>query len=847
MKLEIKVLNSVRLIKLLIAASRWLSKYSDVLNDLNVYPVPDGDTGTNMSMTLQAVENELIRLNHEPKMDELVEIVSEAVLLGARGNSGTILSQILQGFLQGISGKEEVTVEDVAKAFMMAKERAYQAVINPVEGTMLTVIRRVAEEAAKYTGPKDDFVLFLIHVKNVAGEAVEETPNLLPKLKEAGVVDAGGKGIYYMLEGFEKSITDPEMLKDLERIVQSQAHRRERLDTTVAAHIYEEIKFKYCTEFVIESGSFNIEEYKLQLLEMGDSMVCAQTAKKTKTHIHTNNPGKVLEIAMAYGNLNYIKIDNMEIQHKNNLLIPADVEHDCDCSDDDEQKYMFNPDNEGDMAYFAIADNLEIGNLFLNNGASAVLIGGQTQNPSVADIENGINQIKVNRVIILPNNKNIIGAAKLAADRSDKEVFVLETSTMLEGNYVLKNRNESLEKVIKDKNRNYSVEITQAVRDTKIDALEVKVGDYIALVNGKITNKNVELKGLINDIYAEYFTDDSINVLAVIGKGSNEEANLALKKVKERAKFKEIVAGQENYPYYIYIENRDPALPEIAILTDSTSDLTPELIGDLDISIIPLKIKLEGDEYYRDGIDITKDEFWERIVKGDVIPKTSQPSPAEFREMYEKLLDKGYKKIVTVLISSKLSGTQQAARVAKGMMKERENDITIVDSKSVTFGLGYQVLEAAKMAKKHESVEKILKYLESFNEKSSIVFVVNDLTFLVKGGRIGKAAGVIGGFLNLKPILKLEDGEVTVAGKAFGEKGAFKFLNKLLRTEASKGEIVLNTGWGGTEAEHKNADTLYEDSKIITNVTMGNRYRIGATIGAHTGPVYGIGIVHRKN
>ena len=182
MKLEIKVLNSMRLTKLLIAASRWLSKYADVLNDLNVYPVPDGDTGTNMSMTLQAVENELIKLNHEPNMKELVEIVSEAILLGARGNSGTILSQIIQGFLSSIEDKEEITVDDVIKAFGMAKERAYQAVSEPVEGTMLTVIRRVAEEAAVYQGNKDDFILFLVHLKNVAKEAVEETPNLLPAL-----------------------------------------------------------------------------------------------------------------------------------------------------------------------------------------------------------------------------------------------------------------------------------------------------------------------------------------------------------------------------------------------------------------------------------------------------------------------------------------------------------------------------------------------------------------------------------------------------------------------------------------------------------------------------------------
>ncbi|MGL4980745.1 MAG: DAK2 domain-containing protein, partial [Fusobacteriaceae bacterium] len=433
MKLEIKFLNSVRLIKLLIAASRWLSKYSDVLNDLNVYPVPDGDTGTNMSMTLQAVENDLIKLSHEPKMDELVEIVSESILLGARGNSGTILSQILQGFLEGIRDKEEVTVEDVAKAFTMAKDRAYAAVINPVEGTMLTVIRRVAEEAVKYDGPKDDFVNFLIYVKNIAGAAVEETPNMLPKLKEAGVVDAGGKGIFYILEGFEKSITDPEMLKDLARIVKSQANRREKLDITAVGHIYEDIKFKYCTEFVIENGSFKLDEYKIKLLDMGDSMVCAQTAKKTKTHIHTNNPGQVLEIAMSFGNLSNIKIDNMEIQHKNTLLNPNDMEDGCGCEEHshEENRYMFNRENEENISYFSIADNREIGNLFLSNGASAVLIGGQTQNPSVADIEQGLNKLTGDKIIILPNNKNIIGAAKLAADRSDKDIFVLETATML--------------------------------------------------------------------------------------------------------------------------------------------------------------------------------------------------------------------------------------------------------------------------------------------------------------------------------------------------------------------------------------------------------------------------------
>ncbi|MEG1807303.1 MAG: DAK2 domain-containing protein, partial [Cetobacterium sp.] len=474
MNIEVRVLNSTRLTKLLIAASRWLSKYSDVLNDLNVYPVPDGDTGTNMSMTLQAVENDLIKLNHEPDMEELAEIVSEAILLGARGNSGTILSQIIQGFLEGVRTKEEVSVDDVKVAFRLAKEKAYKAVSEPVEGTMLTVIRRVAEEAEKYDGPSDDFIPFLVYLKEAAYDAVQETPNQLPKLKEAGVVDAGGQGIFYILEGFEKSVTDPDMLNDLERIVQSQAKRKDLMEHSTM-HVFEDIKFKYCTEFVIESGDFDLDDYKSKIVNLGDSMVCAQTSKKTKTHIHTNTPGLVLDIAGKLGNLSNIKIDNMEIQHKNMLL--ADAEHH---KPNKTGKILVQNENSKPVAYFAIVDNSELGNLFLDNGATAVLIGGQTQNPSVADIEEGINKIKADKIVILPNNKNIISSAKLAAERSSKEIIVLETKTMLEGEYVVKNKDFGMDDILKQLPFNNSIEITQAVRDTKVDDIVITQGDYIA-------------------------------------------------------------------------------------------------------------------------------------------------------------------------------------------------------------------------------------------------------------------------------------------------------------------------------------------------------------------------------
>lgn len=831
MKLEIKVLNSMRLTKLLIAASRWLSKYADVLNDLNVYPVPDGDTGTNMSMTLQAVENELIKLNHEPNMKELVEIVSEAILLGARGNSGTILSQIIQGFLSSIEDKEEITVDDVIKAFGMAKERAYQAVSEPVEGTMLTVIRRVAEEAAVYQGNKDDFILFLVHLKNVAKEAVEETPNLLPKLKEAGVVDAGGKGIFYVLEGFEKSVTDPEMLKDLERIVQSQAKRKERMEYTFQEP--QDIKFRYCTEFIIEEGTFDLEGYKKEISSLGDSMVCAQTTHKTKTHIHTNNPGQVLEIAIKYGQLNNIKIENMAFQHKNLLVSEKEIKSD--------NRYIIKNENSGEMAYFAIVDNRKLGEYYLEAGATGILVGGQTQNPSVHDIEEGIKKIQSNKIILLPNNKNIISTAKIVAERSKKDILVLETKSMLEGYYLVKNKEEKLETIVEKVKNNYSIEITQAVRDTRIDDIEIKVGDYIALVNGKIKEKNKDLQELVETITQKYISDESLNIIISYGKEADKKVNKVFEKLENIDK-KELFVEQENYHYYIYIEQRDLSLPEIAIVTDSTSDLTPELMGDLNIDIIPLKIKI-GEDYYKDGIELTKRDFWKRVTSESIIPKTSQPSPAEFKEIYERLFKKGYKKIISIHISSKLSGTQQAARVAKGMVARGEN-ITIVDSKAVAMSLGYQVLEAARLAREGMSEENILSRLEQLQDRIKLYFVVNDISYLEKGGRIGRASSVIGGFLKVKPILKLENGEISVQGKVFGESGALGYMERLIRAESKKTSMILYTAWGGTRKELLNADEIKNQQSGNNKIEYRGRFEIGATIGAHSGPVYGLSLIH---
>ena len=843
MKIEIKILNPVRLTKLFIAASRWLSKYADVLNDLNVYPVPDGDTGTNMSMTLQSVENALVGLQSEPNMEELVDIISEAVLLGARGNSGTILSQIIQGFLDAVRDKEEIDIEAAAKGFVSAKERAYKAVSQPVEGTILTVIRKVSEAAMAYDGPKDDFIPFLVNLKNAAADAVEDTPNLLPKLKEAGVVDAGGKGIFYVLEGFEKSVTDPEMLKDLARIANSQVNRKQKLEYINK----NEIKFKYCTEFIIESGDFDLEEYKVKIQSLGDSMVVAQTRKKTKTHIHTNHPGQVLEIAGALGDLNNMKIENMEIQHSHVLvkeeeLNKVDIRGIVKEAIPEEPKLLFNEKNiENNVAIYAVVDNKNIADLFLKDGAAATLIGGQTKNPSVSDIEEGLKKINAKTIYILPNNKNIIASAKLAAKRDNRDIIVIDTKTMLEGYYFTKNRKMNLQTLLRQLKFNNSIEITKAVRDTKVNDIEIKVGDNIALVNGALTEKAERVEDLIKKIYEKYINDNTLAVTVIRGKTATEEGNEAIKS-KNFKKFYEYDGEQDNYSYYIYLEQRDPSLSKIAILTDSASDLTPDMIEGLDVTIIPIRLRI-GENNYKDGVNLSKKEFWHKLLTEKVIPKTAQPSPAEFRDYYEELFNKGYEKIISIHISSKMSGTQQVAKVAREMLK-REKDIIIVDSKSVTFGQAYQVLEAAKMIKAGVKLEDILTRLYEIADKMKVYFAVSDLTYLEKGGRIGRASSVIGNLLKLRPVLKLEDGEVSLETKTFGERGAISYMEKIIKNEG-KNSIYLYTAWGGTNQELRNTDILKKTADTMRKIEYKGRFEIGATIGSHSGPVFGIGIISK--
>lgn len=834
----IKYIDAKRLRRVLIGGGKWIQKHENYLNELNVYPVPDGDTGTNMSLTAKTMISEIEeKTNDKSSMSDIKEIVEDAVLLGARGNSGTILSQIITGFLNGIDeNKKKLYPKDIAKALNSAKDLAYKAVDTPVEGTMLTVIRMISEKANEFCENEniEFFNDFIEKIVEVANEAVELTPSLLPKLKEAGVVDSGGKGLYYFFVGMGKILTEIELLTQTKLI-------ENEFDKTVLNidHNLGDIKYKYCTEFIILNSTFDIDEFKKELLEMGDSAVFAQTSKRFKTHIHTNNPGLVIEKAGSKGDLEKIKIENMKLQNEGVLE-----------NEKDKAKIFENKNRENDKksVYVILADTLELKDEFIKMGADYVLLGGQGQNPSVNDILSVIDKIEESKTIyVLPNNKNVISTANLAAEKSDKTIIVLPTKTMLDGMFYLQYPNDSINRRKLLNEFNYSIEVTRAVRETVIDNMNISVGDYMAIVNTKIKYVSKDINEIFDSIISELITKNTLALTLVSGINKHQNIIDRIMGLNNpfKVKTKFIDSTQENYDFYLFIENKDPNLQKIAIITDSSSDLDDKDIENKHISILPVRMEANG-VHYKSGVTLSKNQFWNMLVNEGAQFKTAQPSPKEMLNLYEELFRKGYEKILFIGISSKLSGTLQVAKLAKGMTK-READIEIYDSKSVSVLLGYMVIEAANRASRGESIEDITRVLTNIREKSKMLISVENLKYLQQGGRISKTAQTIGDFFNIKPIITMVNGALISEKKVFGgDAGVINYAEKIIAEKTKQQRVYLITAFGGTAKQEEQANKIIEYAKTNRKVSIfwANK-EIGPTVGTHAGPVLGILLIPR--
>lgn len=827
----IKYIDAKRLRRVLIGGGKWIQKHEKYLNELNVYPVPDGDTGSNMSMTAQSMINEIEEnTDNKTSMEELVDFVEEAVLIGARGNSGTIFSQIVTGFLKEIRNKKRLVPKDIALALQSSKELAYSVVNNPVEGTMLTVIRMVSERAKELEN-LEFFDKFIEKLVETAYDAVQQTPELLPKLKEAGVVDSGGMGIYYFFVGMLKVLTEIDLLT--EKALEEKEFNKSILNID---HSSEDIKYKYCTEFIVRNVDFDIEDFKNKLLEIGDSAVFAKSSKKFKTHIHTNNPGLVIEIASSYGDLEKIKIENMKLQNEGVIQNEKDL-----------AKIFVNTKNKSikKEAYIILADTVELKDEFLKMGADVVILGGQSKNPSVNDIITACSKVLDDKKIyILPNNKNVIATAKLASDKIEKTVIVIPTKTMLEGMFYLQYPNDIIKVKNNMKDNNISCEITKAVRDTTIDGMKISIGDYLLLIDTKIQYVNNSLDKLVDYFIEKYITDRTLAITVVEGINKNEEILNKFKTIKRNLTAKtKIIETESEYDYYIYVENRKENMPELAIITDSASDLEEKEIEDLPLSIVSVRLENEGNTY-REGKNITRKEFWSMIIEDKKMFKTSQPSPKEIENLYKELFRKGYKKILVIPLSSKLSGSIQVYKLASTMLK-RENDITIYDSKAIAILLGYIAKQAAIRSIRGDSVESIIKYLDAIVEKSKLYIIIDDIKYLEATGRITKVAKTIGYFLNMKPIITIQNGMLITEKKVIGgDNAAYKYLEKSILEKSRNHSLYLMAGFGGEEKQQIMAQKIINSFSNNKKITILNPIReIGATVGTHAGPVYGALIV----
>ena len=500
-------INGEHFYNVMVNASNKLEEQKEFVNSLNVFPVPDGDTGTNMSMTFKAAVKEIEGMNSK-SIGEVSKKLAKGALMGARGNSGVILSQILRGIAKGLEGKEEASAEEIAESIMEGSRSAYKAVMRPIEGTILTVIRSAGESALK--SKATDVTLLMEEVCKGSEDTLNKTPDMLPVLKSAKVVDSGGMGLLIILKGIHEALRDDvkATLGDFHSIATNMS----------AANNLEphEIKFGYCTEFIILGDSSKAEEFKREIEAQGDSMIVVGYEDVIKVHIHTNNPGNVLSKAVALGELSKIKIDNMREEHRSLII---DQEKYKEETKEEQKKYGF----------ISVSMGEGIENIFKDLGVDYIIPGGQTMNPSTEEIVKSIEKVNAENIFILPNNKNIIMSATQAAELSEKNVIVIPTKSIPQGITCVTMFNpdgdveENLEVMKESIKSVISASITYAVRDTEMDGIEIKEGNILGLVEGKIKEVGSELYDVSEKLLEKIVDEDKSLITLFYGSDCKKE------------------------------------------------------------------------------------------------------------------------------------------------------------------------------------------------------------------------------------------------------------------------------------------------------------------------------------
>ena len=545
-----KTINAEMLSKMFLAGAANIEAKKEFINELNVFPVPDGDTGTNMSLTIMAAAKEVTALD-TVTMEKLAKAISSGSLRGARGNSGVILSQLFRGFTKAIKESKEIDVMTLANALDKAEDTAYKAVMKPKEGTILTVAKGIADKGLELAETVDDLEEFIPQVIDHAEYVLSKTPDMLPVLKEAGVVDSGGQGLLEVLKGAYDAFLGKEI--DYSKIAPSTSVNM----TKISAETNAEIKFGYCTEFIImtekEFTDKDEMEFKAYLESIGDSIVCVADDEIVKIHVHTNDPGLAIQKALTYGQLSRMKIDNMREEHEEKLIREAEKMA-------EEQKAKEKAQQK-EFGFIAVSIGEGLNDIFRELGVDYIIEGGQTMNPSTEDMLSAIDQVNAKHVFIFPNNKNITLAANQAKSLvEDKEVIVIPTKTVPQGitaiiNFVPDMSAEENEEVMLEEIKKVkSGQVTYAVRDTSLDGKEIHTDDIMGIGDAGIISVGKEIEPTTLEMLAELVDEDSELISIYYGEDVTEDDATALtEKIEELYPDVDVDTHFGGQPIYYYV------------------------------------------------------------------------------------------------------------------------------------------------------------------------------------------------------------------------------------------------------------------------------------------------------
>lgn len=550
-----KTINVEMLAKMFLAGAGNIEAKKEFINELNVFPVPDGDTGTNMSLTIMAAAKEVSALE-KLNMKDLAKAISSGSLRGARGNSGVILSQLFRGFTKAIKEVKEIDCLILANALDKAKETAYKAVMKPKEGTILTVARGIADKGWELAEETDDLEVFIPEIIKHAEHVLSKTPDMLPVLKEAGVVDSGGQGLLEVIKGAYDAFLGKEI--DYSAIAPGAGAGV----TKISAEDTADIKFGYCTEFIIltekEFTEQDEHEFKEYLSSIGDSIVCVADDDVVKIHVHTNDPGLAIQRALTFGQLSRMKIDNMREEHQEKLIRDAENLAKQQAQDAAEKK---SSEPRKPMGFIAVSIGEGINNIFKELGVDYIIEGGQTMNPSTDDMLKAIDEVHADTVFILPNNKNIVLAANQAKHLvEDKEIIVIPTKTVPQGitaiiNFMPDADAKTNEEAMLEEVKNVKTgQVTYAVRDTHIDDKEIHEGDIMGIGDHGILAVGSEIRKTTLDMLEQLVDEDSELISIYYGEEVKEEdANELIEQIEELYPDADVDAHFGGQPIYYYV------------------------------------------------------------------------------------------------------------------------------------------------------------------------------------------------------------------------------------------------------------------------------------------------------